>query len=443
MTIRSDQSTDLFDGAGGVHSACPSCAPITLGTETWEDLHTRHHEARAEIDRLRGELVQAKFGLASFENLFRISPISIMEQDYTRVEEWMEGLRAEGVTDIRKHLGDDIEAIRKVIPLIWIVAANPAAVEAVGLPLDDLVGPIDPSIANEESMPSWLSQLEAVWKRQPEAHAAYVASTPDGRRYDAESTLVAPVIDGQPDFSRAVFTLIDVTAHRSEERRMEELIEAKNRFLASVSHEIRTPLTAIVGFGKLLQGDDLMDEKERRLMVTSLVQQAQEVSDIVEDLLAAARAQAGQVNVDSVVFDVIEQVHRILAAGGSFTTDVDVVSSTDEVQAVGDPARVRQVLRNLLTNAERYGGPEVAVSVEVDGSWVHVDVIDNGAGLPPDEWEPIFELYHRAHHQKSRPESVGIGLAVSRQLADLMGGSLTYSRRADRSVFRLTLQSPA
>jgi signal transduction histidine kinase len=119
------------------------------------------------------------------------------------------------------------------------------------------------------------------------------------------------------------------------------------------------------------------------------------------------------------------------------------VSSTDEVQAVGDPARVRQVLRNLLTNAERYGGPEVAVSVEVDGPWVHVDVIDNGAGLPPDEWEPIFELYHRAHHQKSRPESVGIGLAVSRQLADLMGGSLTYSRRADRSVFRLTLQSPA
>jgi signal transduction histidine kinase len=407
----------------------------------WERFHAQYHEVSLQAGELRRDLADSRRGVASFESLFRISPIPIMEQDYTRVEEWMEGLRRRGVESIRQWFGDDTEAIRAVVPLVRIVSANPAAVHAVGLPLEDLIGPIDPRIVNEESLPSWLAQFEAVWNRHPEAHAAFTAATPDGRSYDAESTLAAPVIDGEPDFSRAVFTLVDVTLHRSEERRMGETIAAKNRFLASVSHEIRTPLTAIVGFGQLLEEDETMAEDDRRLMVTSIVQQAQEVSDLVEDLLVAVRAEEGEINVDATQVDVMEQIDRTLAAGGSFTTNVALESPSVPVVAIADPARVRQILRNLLTNAERYGGPEVSVTVAPGDRWVTVDVSDNGPGLPPDEWEPIFDLYHRAHQERDRPESVGIGLAISRHLAELMGGSLRYTREADRSVFRLSLQT--
>ena len=161
----------------------------------------------------------------------------------------MQQLRDQGVTSLRDHLGDDIDAIRAVVPLIRIVAANPAAVSAVGIPLEELIGPIDPQIVNEGSESGWLTQFEAVWTGEPEAHAAYTAATGGGVGYDAKSILASPLVGGEPDFSRAVFTLIDVTDQRNEERRMQELMEAKNRFLASVSHEIRTPLTAILGFG--------------------------------------------------------------------------------------------------------------------------------------------------------------------------------------------------
>jgi len=381
-------------------------------------------------------------GWSSFENLFRISPVPIMEQDYSALVEWMDGLRDQGVSSLRDHLGEDVEAIRAIVPMIRIVAANPAAVAAVGLPLDELIGPVDPMIVNEGAQAGWLTQLEAVWNREAEAHASYTAATFDGETYDAESTLAAPVIDGEPDFSRAVFTVIDVTGHRNEERRMQDLVEAKNQFLASVSHEIRTPLTAILGFAQVLEDDPTLDADDRRLMVSSIVQHSQEVADLVEDLLVAARADMGQIDVAKTTFDVMTQLRRIMSAGGSYTTDVTLDSIHNKVSAIGDPARVRQIVRNLLTNAERYGGSEVTVTVRKSEGWVELAVADDGPGLPRRDWERIFEPYRRGHDTPGRPGSVGIGLAISRQLAELMGGTLDYRHEEGRSTFLLGLRSP-
>jgi signal transduction histidine kinase len=406
--------------------------------EVWEQLHARYHALLSESDHLRTDLAEARIGLASFESLFRISPFPIMEQDYTRVEGWMDELRARGVTDLKQQLSD-IKAVREVVPLIWIVSANPAACRAVGLPIEQLIGPIDPRIANDESYPSWFSQLEAVWNREPEAHASFIAGTPSGETYDAESTLAAPIVNGEPDFSRAMFTVVDVTEHRSEERRMEDLIETKNKFLATISHEIRTPLTAIVGFSQILETDEDMSHEGRMLMVSSITEQAHEVADLVNDLLVASRAETGDVTVEARQVDLAVQIDQTLTVGGSYTTGVGFHRPDYPAIAIGDPARVRQILRNLLTNAERYGGPKVSISITSHNGWVGVDVIDDGAGLPHDEWEAIFQLYHRAHQDKGNHESVGIGLAVSRQLAELMGGSLVYFREDDRSVFRLRL----
>ena len=449
--MRSEPTADL-PRAADEETGCPDCSAEMEGftfpavhspdRESWDQLHARYHVLRREAHRLRGELSDARVGLASSESLFRISPFPIMEQDYTQLEAWMEGLRDQGVEDIREAM-PDIESIRATVPLIWIAAANPAAVDAVGLPITELIGPIDPRIVNDESYPSWISQFEAVWNREPEARASFTAGTPSGKTYDAESTLAAPVVDGEPDFSRAMFSVVDVTEHRSEERRMEELINTKNRFLASISHEIRTPLTAIVGFSQVLEDDEGMSEEERMLMVTSIVEQAREMSDLVNDLLVAARVDADELNVEAKPFDVATQVSQILSAGGSFTEGVHFEAPERELSATADPARMRQILRNLLTNAERYGGPSVSIRVSSNESWIEVDVIDDGEGIPGDQWESIFQLYQRAHNDGDRHESMGIGLAVSRQLAELMGGALDYSRQGRLSVFRLRLPSAA
>lgn len=414
-----------------------------LDQQSWRHLVSVLDEEFARWDRLDADLAENLRGRSSFENLFRMSPIPLIEQDYTGLEEFMAELRHDGVTSFSQYLGGRIENIRAVVHLIRIVAANPAAVRAVGLPLEELIGPINPEIVNEGSQDGWLTQMEAVWNRQPAAHAVYTAATASGEKYDAESILAAPTVHGEPDFSRALFTVIDITPHREERRRMQEMMETKNRFLASVSHEIRTPLTAILGFGRLLDEDPSLSDDDRRLMISSIVQHSQEVTDLVEDLLVAARAESGQISVLRTRVDVMEQIEETLNAGGSFTIDVLVENHLDDPVAMGDPARVRQILRNLLTNAERYGGPTVGVIVGGQNGWLSIEVIDDGPGLPNRDWDRIFEPYQRAHVSPGQTESVGIGLAISRQLAELMGGSLRYTRRESSSIFELRLPRPA
>lgn len=413
-----------------------------LDRDSWEHLVNVLDQEFSRWDRIGDALAENLSGRSSFENLFRMSPIPLIEQDYTGLEEFMAELREDGVVSFREYLGSRIEDIRAVVPLIRIVTANPAAVRAVGLPLEDLIGPIRPGIVNEGSEAGWLTQMEAVWNREPEARAIFTAATASGEIYDAESILAAPLVRGEPDYSRALFTVIDVTPQREERRRMQEMIEAKTRFLASVSHEIRTPLTAILGFGRLLEEDESLTDDDRRFMITSIVQHSQEVTDLVEDLLVAARADTGQISVLRTRVDLMDQIEETLNAGGSFTIDVAVECQMEKPIGLGDPARVRQILRNLLTNAERYGGPHVAIVVRGHRGWICVDVADDGPGLPHLEWERIFEPYQRAHVNPGQPESVGIGLTISRQLAELMGGSLRYSRDDDMSVFRLCLPPP-
>lgn len=379
-------------------------------------------------------------GWSSFENLFQTSPVPLMEQDYSALEQWMHNLRESGVTDLLDYLDDDLDAIRRLVPLVRTVTANPAAIRAVGLPLERLIGPIDPAIVNEGAKQGWLAQFDAVWNGRSVTKSSIMAATAAGDSYDAESTLSAPVVDGRPDFSRAVFTVVDVTALRAEERRMIEVVEAKNEFLASVSHEIRTPLTALLGFARLLADDDVADE-DRHVMTESILQQAQEMADLVDDLLVAARTDMGQVEVLNERIDVVAEVRKTLDAGGSFCTRVAFAAPPGSAAAIGDPSRVRQVLRNLLTNAERYGGPNVTVAVVTKDDQVVVEVTDDGPGLPPADWERVFELYQRAHQNPGQPGSVGIGLAISRQLAELMGGSLDYRYEAGTSRFRLHLRA--
>lgn len=407
---------------------------------TWLGMLDLLETQSADLERLRSEMNVLKRGWASFENLFRTSPVPMMEQDYTEVEAWMRSLRESGVSHVREVLGEDIDSIRRAAAMVRVVAANPAAEVAVGLPLEDLIGPIDPGIVNDGSQPGWLNQFSAVWERRPLARASFQAATADGRTYDAESILSAPVVDGEPDFSRAVFSLIDVTSHREEERRMAAIVEAKNRFLASVSHEIRTPLTAVLGFTRLLEDTEVSTD-DRQLMISSVAEHAQEMSNLVEDLLVAARADMSQLEMIDVEVDLLAELQATLRAGGSFTRDVNVIAKTAKRHAKADPTRVRQILRNLLTNAERYGGDEVTVSVSHSGPYVLVDVADNGQGLPGEYWERIFDPYESAHVADGQPGSVGIGLTISRQLAELMGGSLEYRYHEEKSVFRLKLRS--
>ena len=110
-----------------------------------------------------------------------------------------------------------------------------------------------------------------------------------------------------------------------------------------------------------------------------------------------------------------------------------------EVQAQGDPFRVRQILRSLLNNAVRHGGEHIEVEVGSRDGVSFVDVQDDGTEISSSEQEDIFHAYHHGLGEASQPPSVGLGLTLSRQLARLMDGDLTYRYEKARSIFELTI----
>ncbi|MBK5266658.1 MAG: CHASE domain-containing protein, partial [Acidimicrobiia bacterium] len=219
---------------------------------------------------------------------------------------------------------------------------------------------------------------------------------------------------------------------------MAEVLAAKDQFVASMSHELRTPLTGILGFAEILRDQpEGLSLDERVEMVEVIAEQATELSAIIEDLLVTARTEHGTLMMVEVPVDMADQIAHVLESLNC--TDRVPIEANSIPKAVGDPGRVRQVVRNLVVNALAYGGSSIRVVVEPIGGMFAVHVIDDGVGVPIELSEKIFEPYFSAHTKAGLPVSIGLGLSVSRDLARRMAGDLTHSREDGETIFRFTL----
>ncbi len=224
---------------------------------------------------------------------------------------------------------------------------------------------------------------------------------------------------------------------------LEALVRSKDQFVATVSHELRTPLTAIFGLSHELHGNrDEFTPGEMDELITVIAEQSAELSELIEDLLVAARAESGRLHVEVSTVELRSEVETILESH-RWSNDSEPTLAGGTIAAVpvsADPLRLRQIIRNLLTNADRYGGDEVWVEIEGRSDTVALMVKDTGSGVPQGFEAAIFEPYQSAHGAGTQPASVGLGLAVSRQLARLMDGDLLYHQSGGVTCFELILR---
>ncbi|MDH3308454.1 MAG: GAF domain-containing sensor histidine kinase [Acidimicrobiia bacterium] len=224
----------------------------------------------------------------------------------------------------------------------------------------------------------------------------------------------------------------------AKDEALREATKQRDEFMAMVSHEIRTPLTAVVGFVDLLRDRDSgLSEADRKDLLETVSSQAGDVEALIEDLMVASRAEAGSLTVANVAVGFPAQVLQVME--GLVLPDGKVKLDLEPARAAGDPARVRQIIRNLTTNALRYGGSDVTVRTFTSGQTCHLRVVDSGAGIPVEDRENVFAFFGRAKDVKEVEGSVGLGLFISRMLATEMGGTLTYDHVDGHSVFELVL----
>ena len=239
---------------------------------------------------------------------------------------------------------------------------------------------------------------------------------------------------------------------RAARREAETANRAKAEFLATMSHELRTPLNAIAGYTDLLtlgvRGEVNDDQRED---LRRIKKSAQHLLGLINDILNFARLEAGQVELRIAPLSAADTVAGVEALVAPQVREKKIRYLAEvrdpSLVAVGDAEKVQQVLLNLLTNAVKFTEPggriRVTCGPDADGM-VCIEVEDSGRGIPADKLETIFEPFVQVdrHLTQESQQGVGLGLAISRDLARAMGGDLTAASEPGRgSRFRLTLPS--
>ena len=226
---------------------------------------------------------------------------------------------------------------------------------------------------------------------------------------------------------------------------------AKTGFLSNMSHELRTPMNAVMGFAHLLVTDPREPLSERQRGYAQNISRAgQHLMGLINELLDLARIEAGKLQIDPQAIDLLPLLadcHRLVALDAAehgvqlvdFMVD-DPARRGWVVQA--DPKRVVQVVVNLLSNAIKYNrrGGQVRLRLEDQGAQVRLVVQDTGRGLSAEQQARLFQPFERAGAEQSGIQGSGIGLALSRRIAELMGGELGLDSVQDQgSQFWLRL----
>ena len=229
-------------------------------------------------------------------------------------------------------------------------------------------------------------------------------------------------------------------------RRAEDANRAKTAFLANLSHEIRTPLNAVIGLADVLRRDPL--QPSQRAMLGTIVDSADSLNIILSDLLDYSRLETGHIAIRDEDFDLAALVSRqtALYAERARQKGVElnlVIADDARGWVTGDPHRLGQIISNLIDNALKFtreGSVTLTVSKSARDSRYFFEVRDTGAGFDPGDAERLFARFEQADTSTTREfGGLGLGLAICRQLATLMNGTIVAAgQRGKGAVFTLT-----
>jgi PAS domain S-box-containing protein len=250
--------------------------------------------------------------------------------------------------------------------------------------------------------------------------------------------------EGRPE--GVVFLCRDLRATRELER-LRELDRMKTEFVHMVSHELKTPLTAIAGGVQLMRMNGEALTQDQQELLALIDQGSQRLQQLVQDILAIARLEAGRIQLDKeerALTRTIETVLKGLSIPPRLTIKRELMA--DPPKLLYDENRVRDILENLLSNAIKYSpeGGTITVGLRRDGQRLLLSVRDEGIGIPEGDLEHVFDKFHRAENAAAKGiEGTGLGLAIAKHLIELHGWDVSVASTLGRgATFTVTMPIP-
>ena len=320
------------------------------------------------------------------------------------------------------------------------IYVSPACRLLVGHEPADMLQQSPSEHMHPEDAPGVYAQLQALVSGSAEGdtgRATYRTRHKEGHWVwvEASASLLRDA-EGKPKL--VITSLRDVTERQRLTRHLERAKTAaenagrqKSEFVANMSHELRTPLTGILGIHDLLQRDPTLGPQQRRYIEMAR-DAGRSLLSIVNDVLDFSKIEAGQLAIEKVPFRLTEVVEACAELANEAARKKALVltlrTEGADVALMGDPARLRQVLLNLMTNAVKFtsaGGVTVEAGYRTETSRMRVEVTDTGIGIPEDKLPLLFGRFRQADASTTRRYGgTGLGLAICKRLVELMGGEI-------------------
>lgn len=273
----------------------------------------------------------------------------------------------------------------------------------------------------------------------------------DGTSFSARYSSL-PIIQGSVRRG-AVITFSDITVRKqaaaavhAAKEEAERANHAKSEFLSRMSHELRTPLNAILGFGQLLESDELQADQQES--VGHIVSAGRHLLDLINEVLDISQIESGGMALSMEPVSLPTLLNDVAMLVGPLATErqirlIDLHDRNGELFVTADRQRLKQVLLNLLANAIKYNRQEgeVRIVVQSGSDSVRIEISDTGIGLPPEKLARMFTPFDRLGAEQTNVEGTGLGLALSKRLVQLMGGIIEVASEAGvGSTFAVELQ---
>lgn len=255
-------------------------------------------------------------------------------------------------------------------------------------------------------------------------------------------------------FILALVTSSLVASRRETEDSLREMIDelehvdrAKDEFVATITHDLRSPLTSILGWTQMLEAKLDPSEQEDRAALHSIIRSARVQSRLVDDLLEMSRVRVGRIEARRETFDLAGLVDEVLDSFDLETSrqQIDLIREIEPEGLVieGDPQRIEQLLRNLVSNACKFtpDGGTVTVALRRSDDVARIEVIDDGAGIPPEILPLVFERFSQAPGSRERG-GLGLGLAIVRHITELHNGRVEAQSGGEGKGARFIVELP-
>lgn len=324
--------------------------------------------------------------------------------------------------------------------------------DAIGRKIEELLAPPDQREEVAESIDRWVET------GKPIAAGEIIKQRSDDKPVAVYSTRLATCNkSGEQEMYVVDIDLSELKRANEELVKAKQFAEranrAKSEFLANMSHEIRTPMNGVMGMTNLLLETGL--NEEQRDLAQTVLESTQELLAIIDELLDISRIEAGEVRLQMEPFSPRETVEKVVAlfadrALGKGVNLTVAIHPDVPSKMMGDAGRIRQVLINLVGNALKFtddGHIQIRMQVEqMDRGWnLLADVQDTGIGMGPELQEKVFEKFTQGDTSSTRQHGgAGLGLAITKQLVELMGGKISVSSEIGKgTTFAFNFALPA